>query len=167
MLKLVFLDFDGVLNCHEWDAEVGCGAIHQDKMFRLNVILKKTDAKVIVSSAWRYLVHRGEMNEVGFDWLLRSHGLLKDRYYGLTRKDMLRKEENFNGDPKTWIPDNERGLQIREVVENVKPQTYVVLDDLDLGIREHKHPFVQTNGKVGLQDGHVEQAVRILNGGVS
>lgn len=74
-MKLLFVDIDGVLNCHEWDGEVGCGQIHADKMHRLNVILKKTDAKVIVSSAWRYLVHRGEMDEVGLDWLLRSHGV--------------------------------------------------------------------------------------------
>ncbi len=163
-MKLLFLDVDGVLNCHEWDNEIGCGAIHQDKMQRLNVILKKTDAKVVVSSAWRYLVHRGEMNEVGFDWLLRSHGMLKDRYYCLTREDSKRSDKFFGGNPAAWVVDNERGLQIEEVVTKVRPEAYVVIDDLDLGISERKHPFVQTNGKVGLQNGHVVQAIRILNG---
>lgn len=79
----------------------------------------------------------------------------------------MRKEEGFNGDPKTCPVTNERGLQIQDVVDYIGPSKYVVIDDLDLGITECNHPFVQTNGKVGLQNGHVAQAIQILNGGVS
>ncbi len=165
-MKLVFLDIDGCLNCHEYDAEVGCGQIHEDKMNRLNVILKKTNAQVVVTSAWRYLVIRGEMNVIGLDWLLRSHGMLKGRLQGITQPDTMRVTLDYNGDPKTWPMTDERGLQIDAYLKNTPHGNYVVIDDLDLGITACNHPFVQTNGKVGLQDGHVEHAIRLL-GGVS
>lgn len=165
MSKLLFLDIDGVLNCHEWDKEVGSGQIHEDKIFRLNRILRETNAKIVLSSAWRYLVHRKEMNLVGLDWLLRSHGLLKDRLKGITRADTTTR---INGDPSTWVTPNERGLQIHEYIDHHvmcgnELGNFCVLDDLDLGITTHKLPFVQTNSDVGLQDGHVHQVIRILN----
>lgn len=168
-MKILFLDLDGVLNTHEWDPEIGCGQIHPDKVQRLNVILKKTGAMIVLSSAWRYLVIRGEMDLVGLGWLLRSHGILNNRLIGITRPDHLVKTYAYNGDPTTWPVTNERGLQIHEYVDEmvfkkkIEVENFCVLDDLDLGISDHKLPFVQTNSDVGLQDGHVAQVIRILN----
>jgi hypothetical protein len=64
------------------------------------------------------------------------------------------------------IPEpNERGEQIREWVRSHQafererfdldagPPRYAVVDDLDLGITAAGHPFVQTDGRVGLTVG--------------
>lgn len=157
-MKLVFLDIDGVLNDHDFDPESLCGRIHHDKMKIFNHILRHTGAMVVLSSAWRYIVHRNELTLAGIDWLLRSHGMLANRLIGITREDTMCREP-YNGDPKTWPMPNERGEQIAMWLSDGEPHRYVVIDDLDLGISEWGHPFVQTDGKVGLT---VEDADRVI-----
>jgi hypothetical protein len=94
-LKLLFLDIDGVLNAREeLDPDVNCGTFHRDKVDRLNRVLRKTGAKIVVSSAWRYLINRAEMTIEGFDWLLRSHGVIAGRLHGITRKDTVRDSDH-------------------------------------------------------------------------
>lgn len=149
---LLFLDIDGVLNCHEFDREIMCGQIHKGKVTLLNTVLRATGAKIVLSSAWRYLVHRGEMNLRGLEWLLRSHGILADRLVGITREDTVKTANGFNGDPITWCQQDERGKEIAEYLRDCEWDRYAVVDDLDLGISEAGHPFVQTDGKVGLTE---------------
>lgn len=170
-MNIVFLDIDGVLNTHDADPEALCGQIHRDKVERINRVLRATEAKVVLSSAWRYIVHRGEASLAGMDWLLRSHGFLANRLIGVTRTDAMRENPDYDGTPASWpmIPhDNERGLQISEWIAGVgKPYhrekcRYVVVDDLDLGITEAGHPFVQTDGAVGLTDFDADLAIKIL-----
>ncbi len=168
-MKILFLDIDGVLNIHECHPEVGCGVIHRDKMHRLNTILRQTDCKVVLSSAWRYLVHRKEMTVLGLERLFCSHGMIKGRLIGVTRPDHSKVNDNYNGDPATWVAPLERGLQIHEYIDELWLQTktalesFCVVDDLDLGISNHKLPFVQTHSQLGLQDCHVDKIIRILN----
>lgn len=163
----VFLDIDGVLNAHESDPEVLCGQIHKDKVQRLNRILRETGAMLVISSAWRYIIHRGESNLMGFEWLLRSHGVLAGRLCGITRKDTMVRGA-YSGDPKEWPQENERGRQISDWIVGEGWAAYgesgrhVVIDDLDLGITEAGHPFVMTDGKVGLTDADAERAIRLL-----
>ena len=165
-MRLLFLDIDGVLNAHEpLCPEVMCGRFHQDKVTRLNNILRATDARIVLSSAWRYLVHRGEMNIAGMDWLLRSHGVMSGRLAGITRTDSMRDDPNFDG--KHWPVHHERGRQIYDWLNTENPwitemKSYVVIDDLDLGISDFGHPFVRTEGTVGLTDFEVERAINIL-----
>ncbi len=169
-MRVLFLDIDGVLNVHEpLDAEVMCGKLHADKVNRLNFVLRKTGAMIVVSSAWRYFIHRGEMNLAGFDWLLRSHGVIAGRLAGVTRPDTMKiRGDVYNGDPKTWPMTNERGQQIQDWINISVGMTgfavsgYAVVDDLDLGIREAGHPFVQTDGKVGLTIANCAQLVNML-----
>lgn len=161
-MNLLFLDIDGVLNQHEpLHPEVMCGNIHDDKVHRLNLILAETGAKIVLSSAWRYIVHRGEMNLAGMGWLLRSHGIL-DRLVGITRPDTMM-PAMFTG-KEAWPVENERGQQIADYLAVNPCSRYVVLDDLDLGISKAGHPFVHVNGAVGLWSNDVADAVAKLSG---
>lgn len=168
--RFVFLDIDGVLNGHDFDAECLCGRIHRKKVIRLNRILRATGACVVLSSAWRYLVHRGEMNLRGLEWLMRSHGILADRLVGITRTDTMIERPIYDGTPESWPHTNERGQQISDWIVGEGWQHYgetgrhVVLDDLDLGISEAGHPFVQTDGLKGLSDADARRAIAILIG---
>lgn len=163
-MKYLFLDIDGVLNCHEpLDPEVMCGRIHQDKVNRLNRILRETGAFLVVTSAWRYLVHRGEMNAVGLEWLLRSHGIMQGRLLGIAKPDTMRADPNWDG--KNWPLHNERGQQISDwlAVPGTNCESYVVLDDLDLGISDSGHSFIHVDGHEGLTDSQASEAIAILN----
>jgi len=181
-MRLLFLDIDGVLNGHEpLDPEVMCGRIHADKVALLNGVLRQTGAMLALSSAWRYLVLRGEMNMSGLEWLLRSHGIMANRLIGVTRKDHMRESPEFDG--KYWPVHNERGQQITDFmtgnghlnplgIEHYSPEAklgpieaYAVIDDLDLGISAAGHPFVQTNGQVGMQIDDARRLVELLTVG--
>jgi hypothetical protein len=162
---LIFLDVDGVLNAHEFDPEVLCGQIHPDKVCRLNRVLRETGARVVLSSAWRYIAFRDEATILGLEWLFRSHGMLAGRLAGLTWPDTM-KRWTYNGYPASWPLPNERGAQItRWLAENPYHRPYVVLDDLDLGISDEGHPFVHVDGMFGLSDDDAGRAAEILKGG--
>ena len=52
--KLIFLDIDGVLNCHTTKERYGCFLGIDQKLIKIfNEIIKKTQAKVVLSSTWR------------------------------------------------------------------------------------------------------------------
>lgn len=152
MKKILFLDIDGVLNTHDWNAEAGSGSIHRDKMELVNEIIKTTGTKIVISTAWRYVIHRGEMNLAGFDWLLRSHGLMQNSLVGYTRLDtMIPANTEFNGNPKTWPMDNERGQQIVDwITINAPLAKYVAIDDLDAGITAAGVHLIKTESMIGL-----------------
>lgn len=148
MRPLIFLDLDGVLNDHEEHDNGYCGTAGFC-VRRLNDILRETGAEIVVSSAWRYLILSGSMTLKGFENLLLSHGVnCFGRVVGHTCSDEV-------AEP--------RGIQVRHWLnENGGDRRYLVVDDLDLGITEQGHPFLRTDGKVGLTDADVERAIEIL-----
>ena len=166
MLAL-FLDIDGVLNRHEeLDQNVMCGRLHPDKIERLNCILEQTGARIVLSSAWRYLVHRGEMTLTGLEWLLRSHGIHAKKLIGITRPDTMMPSKWDGFDP--WPQEDERGKQIADFLETftgmvgVPCSGYAVLDDLDLGITDAGHPFVKIDGRKGMMDPDADRVIQLL-----
>ena len=161
-MNLLFLDVDGVLNSHDFSEAAMCGPIHADKERRLNGVLILTGAKVVLSSAWRYLVHRDEMNLTGLDWLLRSHGLLAGRLIGVTGPDTMVERPHWDGSTP-WPHTNERGEQIRDWLTANPAERVAVVDDLDLGITAVGLPLVLTDGKVGLTEADAEKLVAILS----
>ncbi len=178
-MKFLFLDVDGCMNEHEGsEDDVKCNTFHRDKVNRLNRILRMTGAKIVLSSAWRYIILRGEANLAGMDWLLRSHGILCDRLFGHTREDTLQDRTKAWDGTGPYVLCNERGQQITDWLRAYEANggvidSYVVIDDgghehdtkvwSDLGIRAAGHPFVCCEGKVGLTDAEADLAIEILN----
>lgn len=169
----LFLDIDGVLNGHDFCESRMSTTIRRGRVNLLNEVLAETDAVVVLSSAWRYFFYRGEMNMAGLDWLLRSHGLLKDRLVGITRPDTLVERAEYDGTQK-WAVCNERGQQIADYVLAHAVERYAVVDDggyedppantrwTDLGIRKAGHPVAWTDGKLGMTSDTVADLVRLL-----
>ena len=148
-MRYIFLDIDGVLNDHAKHVNGYCG-IKSSCVEILNCILYATDAKLIISSAWRYLVHNGSMTLTGFENLLLSHGVnCYQKVHGVTRKDVS-------------VEVCDRGEQIAEYVREHNIEKYVVLDDLDLGISRAGHPFCRTNGRTGLVDDNYYHVMELL-----
>lgn len=154
MKSLLFLDIDGVLNNHRFNDLSNSTTIDPDKMELLNTVIIAADCKVVVSSAWRYLVHRTDMTLRGLQYLLQTHGMAVDRLHGITRRDTM-----VDGKPL----HNERGQQIKDYLDSAKPRPakYAVVDDLDLGISQ-MHPFVQTISSVGLTEAETMKLIRLL-----
>jgi len=152
---VLFVDVDGVLNLREAiDPAVASSTIHADKIARLNQVLLQSHAAVVLSSAWRYLIHNGSMTLDGIDWLFRSHGLVANRIIGITEPDTM-----VDGVP---VPD-ERGRQISDWLGHRGPVgRYAVVDDQDLGITAAGHPFVQTQGHIGITNNDAARLIELL-----
>ena len=158
-MKLVFLDFDGVLNglesTHpeetgveppephfEWSA----AQLDHDKIMRLNRIVKETGAYVVLITSWK--------SAHGHDFICRIL-----RYKG------------FEGFILGFIEQISRSMknqflyradEIEHWLDHVPGITsYVILDDMNMHQLKDRH--VQTDMEVGLQDEHIEKAVEILN----
>lgn len=147
--RAIFLDIDGVLNDHE-ETESGYCGIKPACVSELNRILRAaSDAHLVISSAWRYLILNGEMTLTGFMWLLLHNGIdCQNRVHGYTRKDVLGCDQG----------EQERAQQIREYIDAHGIELFVVLDDLDLPIEN----FIRTNGSVGLTSADAGKAIQIL-----
>ena len=172
---IIFLDIDGVLNRHNFDILAGSCIIDQALVQIFNRILIVTNCKIVLSSAWRYIIYRKETNLVGLDWLLRSHGLVGHRLIDVTPEDTM--VPNYNGMTLKEFPlENERGIQIERWLKINDPNSYspyVVLDDggfdnnkqwTDLGIIECGHPTVWTHPTMGITHANADDAIAILQG---
>lgn len=140
---ILFLDCDGSgLNGHERHPNGYCGS-RPDVVARLNRVIAATDCVLVVTSAWRYLVHSGQMTVLGLESLLLTHGVAAHcRVAAVTRRDAA---------PE----DCDRGRQVADwLVANAAagPGRYAVLDDLELDIPVHGHPFVHVAGGDGMDD---------------
>ncbi len=135
----IFLDIDGVLNGHNPHGNGYCGLNH-DSVYILNGILEATSAKIVVASAWRYFVLRGEMTIAGFGGMLCTHGLAWGSVVDVLGPDK--------------VPDD-RGALVEEwwaaKYGLSHEKKYVVLDDLDLGYSMRGMPFAMTRKDVGLK----------------
>lgn len=162
-MKILFLDIDGVLNTHDHNALAKSGRIHPDKVERLNYILQSTRAKIVLSSAWRYLLHRGECNLSGLQRLLSSHGVMADSLVSVTPPSEGR-TGYWDGNPATWINEEDRGGDIAKWLRTTPlPVTqYAVVDDIDLKISLYGHPFVQTDWPKGLTNRNAEDLIKLL-----
>ena len=150
-MKVVFLDFDGVLNSTgytrtidpdkfgglsiEWWAE----GLDPEAVARLNTLLERTGAKVVISSSWRI-----NSPLTALQVLLRMRG-----FEGTS----ISKTELLSG--------AERCEEIQEWLDRHPEVTsYVILDDnTDAEIEGH---FIHTDMRVGLTDADVEEAIEIL-----
>ena len=154
-MKLLFLDIDGVLNGHDWDEAAQSNRIQYRCVKQLNRIIAATGCKIVLSSAWRYMILKGAMTKTGFEYLLRTHGAVGVRIVDTTCldeqiesrvdqiRDFLVEWPRFRGEP----------------IEG-----YCILDDEDHGFcgRLVEH-FVKTDGMVGLTEEDANDVIAILN----
>lgn len=160
---LIMLDCDGVLNAHAAYPNGYCGTEWRC-VEHLNRILSEVPvARIVVSSAWRYLILNGYMTDRGFENMMLTHGLdCRGRIIGHTCSD-----ETFAT----------RGAQIRNFLNACDIRTrHVILDDGgqnpdgtfdDMGIGRFNLKVVWTDGKVGLTEADADRAIAILNGKAS
>lgn len=144
LLKVIFLDIDGVMNsCFSKTSTV-----HENLAFDPNCvahlykIIAATDAKVVLSSSWRI----GETIETISNRVLSHYGL--DKYLiGMTPF------QDF---------ECTRGEEIKQWLSKNSCDSFVILDD-DNDMGSYTPYLVRTKTKYGLQAYHVQKAIDILN----
>lgn len=159
-MKVIFLDIDGVLNslrCKEYIE--GYMFVENEKILLLKDIILRTDAKVVLSSTWRYGWYAMENVKEPDDedkLNIRMFVALRDKLqeHGIS---LLSYTDDFGrrGDEiKAWL-DNWQGEPI---------ESYVILDDFGgVEIRPYCKYLVQTGMSEGLTVKHTEKAIKILN----
>lgn len=159
-MKIVFLDFDGVLNSHEYirnrapENERGSRiGLDRVAVARVNRLLAETGAEVVVSSTWRHGKKRTQLcdilNDVGFvgvvrgmtpEWLTKTPGGI---YAAKCRGEEI----------QAWL-DN--AAHIGHDVES-----FVIVDD-DSDMAHLAYRLIKTSFETGLLDEHVDRAIGML-----
>lgn len=150
--RIIFLDFDGVLNSARWLAtQQGwkrnvLKRFDPDAVARLNHITHTTDANIVVSSSWRYR-------------------------YALPRLRSLLESVGVHGHVSDIIPapgfervDFERWEAIRDWLDGEStpfPQHFIILEDEE-PMADLEPRCVRTTYQHGLLDLHVERAITLL-----
>lgn len=167
-INIIFLDVDGVLNSlayfksiGEESKESGFNDISDFHLQMLSKIYHSCNAHIVLTSSWRELNNESDMNVYPmYQYLVES--LAK---YGMEIMDSAPVVEmNRPLEIKTW-------LENREDKENIK---YVSLDD-DFSKEQydkygignclvHTRFFCDDVSEGGLQQEHVDKAIKILRG---
>lgn len=141
-LRVIFCDFDGVLNQHRR----GAYELSREHVERLDRLARETGAVLVVSSWWRNMGVarlRDDLASAGF------HGRLIGRTPWLSDSDAW----------DAWERGTEIGAVLRYLGDRV--ESYVILDDHDR-MGEHLHKLVQTDPANGLTEVEVEMARALL-----
>jgi len=151
MEKIIFLDIDGVLNDDDTTTITridGSIFVDEEKLLLLKQIVEATDAKIVLSSTWRYdreePLFNGDFLEL--QEALQNIGL---SFYSFTPQ----------GAPKN------RGIEIKNWLSNhPEVERFVILDDewfdyWEEGLRPY---MVKTYHREGLTKENAKQAIDIL-----
>jgi len=150
-MKVIFLDFDGVINDY-----MTINEINEYNVEMLKRIVNETGAKVVVTSSWKMPYQRNNRDIESF---------VNNNYYAQILKE--------NGiDIIDWTPymkqqgikDDQREQEILEYLKNHPEVTeYLILDD-DYIIESLKEHEIFLDLSSGLREKYVEPAIKILNG---
>lgn len=149
-MKIIFLDIDGVLiNRNSLRVANGFNAKPDPACVRaLNEIVRRTRAKIVVSSIWR-LRGETEICRLLVDWGVRggAFDITPDltKTYGMLFTAVQRGDEI-----QAWLDEH----------KNVK--NFVIIDDGN-DMKHLRDRLIQTDFETGLCLEHVERAVGMLN----
>ena len=163
MMKVLFLDIDGVLNCmcpaplqdNDWiDLDEWRYGFNPDLVARLRYVIANTDCRIVISSSWRH--HR-------------SYAPYQpDRNWRDVLAEKLRRprEEVFAGETPT-NDRGRRGLEIRQWLDEHKGEVeaWCVVDDETVDIEPYlkSSHIVKTDMTVGLTKVDADRIIKKLN----
>lgn len=145
LMKVIFLDFDGVINnWYHFD-----GVAIENAMI-LKQILLMTDAKIVVTTSNKYGLQRNRV----VDYYSSNYYIKYVRYLN---------ELGIKIDDMTPYVDGDRSLEIIKYLQEHSIEQFVIIDDelIDSSLQEHQ---VFLDLYMGLQEKHIEPVLRILNG---
>ncbi len=152
-MKVLFLDFDGVLNSERYVRSCGRYGVVIDptRMVLLKQIINATDAKIVLSTSWREHWDKDDKlcDNIGND-INSIFGEYKLKIFDKTPKLNKDREKEI----EAWLS------------ENPQVEAFAVLDDAFLSSEFMNGHFVRTsNYRSGLEKEDAEKIIEIINGG--
>lgn len=152
-MRILFLDFDGVLNSERWVKRNQdkfkslewrmTTAIDPEAVAHLNKIVAATACKVVISSTWRIMHELPKLRAI-----LKQHGFQYS-------SDVIDRTPS-------GLSSSRRGHEIAHWLNEHGPIDGIVIIDDDSDMEHLRHKLVQTSWVNGLMDDHVEPAIRML-----
>lgn len=149
MIKVLFLDIDGVLNIdrQQWHCQMNCitpidefGYEFDHKAVdNLATILEETGAEIVISSSWKFL--------------------------GLQTLQKMWEDRKLPGTILDITPDGKsKGWEIDEWLMECESQVnrYAIIDDENDILPKQLNHFVQTNSQFGITCKDAERVITIL-----
>lgn len=149
MIKVLFLDIDGVLNTdrQQWHCQMNCitpidefGYEFDHKAVdNLATILEETGAEIVISSSWKFL--------------------------GLQTLQKMWEDRKLPGTILDITPDGKsKGWEIDEWLMECESQVnrYAIIDDENDILPKQLNRFVQTNSQFGITCKDAERVITIL-----
>jgi len=158
-IKIIFLDVDGVLNCHSTKDRVGeYTGIDDKKVSLLKEIVDKTLAKIVLVSSWKNF------------WFKEKELKTKQDEFANRLDEKLAKQGLVIVDKTEDTIPARRGEGILHYIEeqarnNIIVDKYVILDDetWDYTFEHIAHHLVQSSYyQNGLEDKHIRKAIEKL-----
>ena len=147
---VIFLDFDGVLNTEQYQARLASdgkptkdawGPLFDPRAVEnLRRIIDATDARIVVTSSWRFAHRLGRLRMM---WEVR--GLPGDSLSALACDSMCMS----------------RGEEIEDWLEEHGRPDYVIIDDLDDFLPSQHPRYVEINPIVGITEADAQKAIEI------
>lgn len=154
-MRVIFLDIDGVLNFNGCRDKIGgIYFVNDNKIKLLKEIIDRTDAKIVLSSTWR------------FGWFDRDYGMNTVHAEDFTKLQEKLKEfgiEFLSRTPRTQ--EGHRGNEIKQWLDKWNGEVvdkFIIIDD-DSDMKPYMNRLVQTSFEHGLTQKDVERAVKMLN----
>ena len=148
-MKIIFLDFDGVITtpASRWCVDL-------EKVKHIQSIIHHTGAKLVISSSWA----TGSRNAEEF--VSKVFGLFSD----LT-KSVIKDSIFINSiiDVTDHRIGSMRGDQIQNWLDSHEVESYVIIYDDDDMLEEQLFNFVQTDSYEGITEREVHLAIDVLN----
>lgn len=150
--KIVFLDFDGVLNDYPNHDDRTIQEvidnfdkfIFDSKVKMLNKIVDDCNADFIIISYWRRHFTKNKLSEFFKKKGFKGNIIDFTGLGGKEHKDRLDK--------------------IKKCLEKYKPDSYVILDDSVIDETEDDPNHIRPEKTKGLEEKHIDKAISILNG---
>ncbi len=163
--KIIFLDFDGVLNTARWHYQA-CGDEQKDEygyvfdpeaVTNLAKIIEETGADIVVSSSWKFM----GLQTMRKMWKDRN---LPGKIVGIT-PNAVSDEFLLNTDLDNADIFAIKGQEIKEwlMLQGINVAHYVILDDMNDFLHEQGNHFVWINPEVGITTDNAIHAINILN----
>lgn len=168
---IIFLDFDGALNTEKYYCELKSKGLPSNDKYgqlfdpeavaNLRKIIDATDARIVVSSSWRYM----GLNVLQRMWYDRD---LPGRIVDITPlhllDDKLCDTDLTQVDMLSLCRGNEIKWYFDEVLDaDSDSRRFVIFDDLKDVLPELQDHLIRIDPIVGITEGDVERAVEIMN----
>lgn len=173
MSKVIFLDFDGVLNAYYYPKQLADrGKAWRDAfgvlfapecVAQLERMVRATGARIIVSSSWK-IPFDGETAEMALHnlrrmWQARRYpGRIDGTIPDMTYQQIM--DMNCDGDFVCH-----KSFEIEQWLrQHPECTSHVIIDDEEIALPMQRAHFVRTDPLVGLQERDADRAIEILLG---